>query len=205
SGSRRRGPARVARCSSTPASRSRRSARRGRRTSRRRCTARRATTSSWVTSNQPAPSSNRATERSCSSIRRRSICSPPRRSRRTTPRPRHCSPSACWRSSTLSIAVPDVATYTIRALDETTWDAFAALVDRNDGVFGGCWCLGFHLEGGDKTLTAAMRRRRKLERVQEGKAHAALVFDRDDCVGWCQFGAPDEVPRIKSRAVYEKG
>jgi len=101
--------------------------------------------------------------------------------------------------------VPDVATYTIRALDETTWDAFAALVDRNDGVFGGCWCLGFHLEGGDKTLTAAMRRRRKLERVQEGKAHAALVFDRDDCVGWCQFGAPDEVPRIKSRAVYEKG
>jgi GNAT superfamily N-acetyltransferase len=25
-----------------------------------------------------------------------------------------------------------------------------------------------------------------------------------DCVGWCQFGAPAEVPRIKSRAAYEK-
>ena len=23
-------------------------------------------------------------------------------------------------------------------------------------------------------------------------------------MGWCQFGAPDEVPRIKSRAAYEK-
>jgi len=101
--------------------------------------------------------------------------------------------------------VPDTATYTIKALNETTWDAFAALVDRNNGVFGGCWCLGFHPEGGDKSMTAAQRRQRKLERVREGTAHAALVFDQDDCVGWCQFGAPDEVPRIKSRAVYEKG
>ena len=101
--------------------------------------------------------------------------------------------------------MPDTATYTIKALNETTWDAFAALVDRNNGVFGGCWCLGFHPEGGDKSLTAAQRRQRKLERVREGTAHAALVFDQDDCVGWCQFGAPDEVPRIKSRAVYEKG
>ena len=31
------------------------------------------------------------------------------------------------------------------------------------------------------------------------------MFDGDDCVGWCQFGAPGEVPRIKSRAAYEKG
>ena len=31
------------------------------------------------------------------------------------------------------------------------------------------------------------------------------MFDGDDCLGWCQFGVPDEVPRIKSRAAYEKG
>ena len=24
-------------------------------------------------------------------------------------------------------------------------------------------------------------------------------------LGWCQFGAPDELPRIKSRAAYQKG
>ena len=94
--------------------------------------------------------------------------------------------------------------YTIEALDESTWDAFAALVERNNGVFGGCWCLGFHPEGGDKQLTPAQRRQRKLERVRAGEAHAALVFEGDDCAGWCQFGAPDEVPRIKSRAAYEK-
>ena len=96
-------------------------------------------------------------------------------------------------------------TYTIKALDETTWDAFATLVERNNGVFGGCWCMGFHPDGVHKNTTPALNLQRKLERVRQGKAHAALVFDNDECLGWCQFGAPDEVPRIKSRAAYEKG
>ena len=100
------------------------------------------------------------------------------------------------------------ATYTVKALAESTWDAFAALVDRNNGVFGGCWCMGFHPEGvggvGGQS-SAALNRERKLGRVRAGTAHAALVFDGDDCVGWCQFGTPEELPRIKNRAAYEKG
>jgi GNAT superfamily N-acetyltransferase len=95
-------------------------------------------------------------------------------------------------------------TYTIRALDESTWDAFAALVERNNGVFGGCWCIGFHAEGGDRKATAGVNRERKLERVVAGTTHAALVFGGDDCLGWCQFGTPAELPRIKSRVAYEK-
>jgi len=96
-------------------------------------------------------------------------------------------------------------TYTVKPLDESTWPAFAALVERNNGVFGGCWCMGFHAEGVGKDTTAAQNCERKHERVRAGTAHAALVFDGDDCLGWCQFGTPDEVPRIKSRAAYEKG
>ena len=65
--------------------------------------------------------------------------------------------------------------------------------------------MGFHPEGVGRETTAEQNCERKLERVRAGTAHAALVFDGDDCVGWCQFGAPDEVPRIKSRAAYEKG
>jgi GNAT superfamily N-acetyltransferase len=76
------------------------------------------------------------------------------------------------------------------------------LVERNNGVFGGCWCMGFHE---DSKGTVPPKRERKLARVRAGTAHAALVFDGDDCLGWCQFGAPAEVPRIKSRAAYEKG
>src|SRR5918996_5488658 len=97
------------------------------------------------------------------------------------------------------------STYTVKALDPSTWPAFAALVERNNGVFGGCWCMGFHPEGVGKGTTPALNRERKLGRVRAETAHAALVFDEDDCVGWCQFGVPDEVPRTKSRAAYEKG
>jgi len=32
--------------------------------------------------------------------------------------------------------------YTVMALDQSTWAAFAALVERNNGTFGGCWCMG---------------------------------------------------------------
>ena len=71
------------------------------------------------------------------------------------------------------------------------------------GIFGGCWCVGFHAEGlGD---TAAVNRDRKLKLVREGSAHAALVLEGEDCVGWCQFGVPEELPRIKNRVTYEKG
>ena len=96
-------------------------------------------------------------------------------------------------------------TYTVQPLDESTWPAFAALVERNNGVFGGCWCMGFHPEGVGNGTTPELNRERKLARVQAATAHAALVFLDDDCLGWCQFGPPDELPRIKSRAAYEKG
>ena len=95
--------------------------------------------------------------------------------------------------------------YTIRPLDASTWAPFAALVEHNNGIFGGCWCMGFHAEGGDKNATREQNCERKLERVQAAAAHAALVFDGDNCRGWAQFGTPDEVPRIKNRAAYERG
>lgn len=93
--------------------------------------------------------------------------------------------------------------YRIEALDESTWLAFAALVERNNGVFGGCWCIGFHPEGVTRDAPE-LNRERKLDRVRTGSARAALVFDGADCVGWCQFGTPGEVPRIKNRAAYDK-
>jgi GNAT superfamily N-acetyltransferase len=92
--------------------------------------------------------------------------------------------------------------YVVRPLDESTWEPFAALVERNNGVFGGCWCMGFHGELSRTDATA--NRTAKEQRVRAGRAHAALVFAGEECVGWCQFGSPDELPQIKSRAAYEK-
>ena len=92
--------------------------------------------------------------------------------------------------------------YAVKSLDVGTWPDFARLVEANNGVWGGCWCLDFHEEG---KIRDASRRGRKETRVREGRAHAALVYDGDDCVGWCQFGSPDELPRIKHRKAYAAG
>jgi GNAT superfamily N-acetyltransferase len=92
-----------------------------------------------------------------------------------------------------------------RLLDESTWPDFAQLVERHNGVFGGCWCMGFHAEGVGRHKTPAQNRSEKEARVRDGRAHAALVYDGDRCVGWCQFGSPDEVPRIKRKRAYLDG
>lgn len=93
---------------------------------------------------------------------------------------------------------------TTKPLDTSTWPAFAELVENCDGFPSGCWCIGFHPEGVGKPVNATVNRERKKTRVEEGTTHAALVFEDEKCVGWCQFGSPEELPRIKSRAAYEK-
>jgi GNAT superfamily N-acetyltransferase len=95
--------------------------------------------------------------------------------------------------------------YSTRPLDAGTWPDFAALVEAHNGVWGGCWCMAFHPEGVGRHKSPAQNRAEKAARVQEGQAHAALVYDGARCVGWCQFGVPDELPRIKNRRAYLDG
>jgi ribosomal protein S18 acetylase RimI-like enzyme len=92
--------------------------------------------------------------------------------------------------------------YTVRPLDAATWDAFAELVERNNGVFGGCWCIGFHLP---RAEWGTDHRAAKEARVRSDRAHAALVFDEDGIAqGWCQYGSPEELPNIKHAREYYK-
>ncbi len=94
------------------------------------------------------------------------------------------------------------APYTVRPLDAATWDAFAELVERNNGVFGGCWCIGWHPECGQRDVSY---RAVKEDRVRTGRAHAALVLDADGAAqGWAQYGSPEELPGIKHSREYAK-
>jgi hypothetical protein len=95
--------------------------------------------------------------------------------------------------------------YTTRPLTAETWDDFAALVAANNGVWGGCWCMGFHPEGVGRGHTAAGNRDAKLGHVRAGTVHQILVYAGDECVGWCQYGPPAELPRIQNPAAYAKG
>jgi GNAT superfamily N-acetyltransferase len=93
--------------------------------------------------------------------------------------------------------------YAIRPLDESTWDAFAALVEANNGVFGGCWCIYFHPDGPERGQGAEANRDLKKRYVEQGKAHAALVVDGDEAIAWCEYGTPEELPTIHHRKQYD--
>jgi hypothetical protein len=93
---------------------------------------------------------------------------------------------------------------TVRALSGDTWDAFADLVERHNGVFGGCWCTWFHTMAAEKTRTVEGNRALKERLVRAGQAHAALVFDGDVAVGWCEYGSCAELPNIYHRKQYDE-
>jgi GNAT superfamily N-acetyltransferase len=86
-------------------------------------------------------------------------------------------------------------------LDASTWDAFAELVERNNGIYGGCWCVAFQSA---YRRDISDHRSLKEQLVRADQAHAALVFDSDGrAQGWCQYGSPDEL-RLRHRLEYRK-
>ncbi len=95
--------------------------------------------------------------------------------------------------------------YTTKALTASTWDDFASLVEAHNGVWGGCWCMGFHPEGFGRAHEPGGNREAKRDLVVAGTVRQILVYDDDVCVGWCQYGTPDELPNIKNRRKYDAG
>lgn len=100
----------------------------------------------------------------------------------------------------------DAGAYTIRPLGPETWDAFALLAEKHNGVWGGCWCNWFHGPRKDRGMQDVEPGRAYKEAlVRQGKAHAALVLDGDTAVAWCEYGTPEELPNIYHRKEYEAG
>lgn len=96
--------------------------------------------------------------------------------------------------------------YRIESLGPATWDAFADLAERHNGVWGGCWCTWFHLYPDPKEERRAIGNREfKRRLVEQGRAHAALVLDGDEAVAWAQYGSVEELPNIHHRKEWEKG
>lgn len=95
----------------------------------------------------------------------------------------------------------DPGGFTVRPLGASTWDAFAELVERNNGVYGGCWCAPNHVEyirrvSDPRTLKEGL--------VRAGRAHAALVLDGEGrAQGWCQYG-PAESLHLKHERAYNQ-
>src|SRR3954452_22355078 len=92
--------------------------------------------------------------------------------------------------------------FTIKALTSETFSDFTALVERNGGMFAGCWCTKFHPNCAEKDQSREARRALKRRLVADGIAHAALVYDDDRAVAWAEYGSPEELPDIQHRKEY---
>lgn len=92
--------------------------------------------------------------------------------------------------------------YSIQRLTAQTWDAFAGLVERHNGIFGGCWCTYFHPDCAERQPGYEGSRALKKLLVEAGEAHAALVMIGDEAIAWAQYGTPDELPNIHHRKQY---
>jgi len=92
-----------------------------------------------------------------------------------------------------------MADHVIRPLSLETWDAYAALIEKHNGVWGGCWCTYFHADEPDGAKDALGRPGFKRRMVELGIAHAALVFEGDRVIGWAEYGSPVELPNIYHR------
>ena len=85
------------------------------------------------------------------------------------------------------------ARYSVRELGSATWPDFARMVEKHNGVWGGCWCTFFHLTNEESKKWSGKHHEYKEKLVRANQSHAALVYDGPDVVGWCQFGPPVEL------------
>ena len=92
--------------------------------------------------------------------------------------------------------------FTITSLTLETFDDFAALVERNKGMFASCWCTWFHPDDREPDSTDEDNRAFKKRLVDEGIAHAALVYDGGLANAWAEYGTPEELPGIHHRKEY---
>ena len=66
----------------------------------------------------------------------------------------------------------ELSSLTIAPLGTETWEAFDALVQRHNGIFGGCWCIWFHPDGPERGQGAEANRALKKAYVEQGNALA---------------------------------
>ena len=93
----------------------------------------------------------------------------------------------------------------IRALTLETYPAWLALAEKHNGVWGGCYCTYFHDDTATTTKADAGGALFKKRMIEEGIAHAALVFEGEQAIAWCEYGSPAELPRIYHRKEYDAG
>jgi len=84
--------------------------------------------------------------------------------------------------------------FQVKELGKETWADFERMVEKHNGVWGGCWDTFFHFTHAEQQRWSGKHHEYKEKLVRENRSHSALVYDGPDVVGWCQFGPLAELP-----------
>ena len=86
----------------------------------------------------------------------------------------------------------------VRDLSPTLWPALVELFGPR-GACGGCWCMYWRLEKGERwdDLKGAPAKRRMRLLVASGKARGAIAFVGKEPVGWIAYGPRGDFPRLE--------
>jgi hypothetical protein len=87
--------------------------------------------------------------------------------------------------------------FSMRDLSPALWPALVELFGPR-GACGGCWCMYWRLEKGERwdDLKGAPARRRFRKLVESGEAMGAIAFAGDEPVGWIAYGPRTSFPRL---------
>ena len=84
-----------------------------------------------------------------------------------------------------------------RILTPETWSDFEEMFLRHKGVSGGCWCMFHQLSASQfQKLDRDTRRSLHQERVTNGLATGAILYQNTNAVGWAQFGRTGNMEQI---------
>jgi len=102
--------------------------------------------------------------------------------------------------------------FTTKELTRKTWPDFEKFFGK-PGEWGACWCIYYHRPRPlpkaerlklSKGQRVARNRQDKKDLVDKGCSHGILVYDREEPVGWCQYGPKEELPRVDAGRKYRK-
>ncbi len=104
--------------------------------------------------------------------------------------------------------MPSALKCTTKELSKKTWPDFVQLFSRGNG-WDFCWCMHFHRSRawpGSRAVARAERgivnRRDKKALVYQGRTPGIIVYANGEPIGWCQYGAAAEFPRIDESPHY---
>jgi len=85
-----------------------------------------------------------------------------------------------------------------RELTPERWPDFEALFGASNGGCGGCWCMFWRVDEGEKyaNLKGARAKQRMKALILDGKAKGVLAYDGDAPVAWLSYGPRREYPKL---------